>query len=263
MIRASGWLNFVSAAGNYGSETMDEKRVEDDWPPRRRASYVSEADVKEFAAAKKSAETLAQGFVPWVSMLVRPATTIRRIVQIDPQMHVMLVSCLYGMYSLLKMNDGVRKGALTSVNAVPLCLIVLLVGPVIGIISVSVMSWCNRIAARFLGGQATEHETQAAVAWSVLPHIYAMPIALATATLNAPDLGFDRTALANNLTLLNLLFRIIASLWSFILCVIALAEVNRFAWWRALLTLVVAFLMIGVIFAAVALFFIALYFVLS
>ena len=173
---------------------------------------------------------------PFVSMLVRPAATIRQIVNCDPQLHVMLLSCMYGINALLRLNDGLRNWHLNYVVLLPIALVA---GPIWGLLSVSFVSWCARIVSSSLGGVASEHETQASLAWSLLPEIYTFPLTLMTAIVISPDTGSSRAGFVSTIIHLHLAASLAARSWSLILWVNALAEVNRFSRWKGLAAVLV------------------------
>jgi hypothetical protein len=180
--------------------------------------------------AEQPLEAPALTVNPFVAMLIKPAATIRQIVDILPQLHVMLLSCIYGINALLRLNDGMRNWQLDYVILLPIALIV---GPVFGLLSVSLVSWCARTISSSLGGVATEHETQASLVWSLLPEIYTFPFTLATAIITSPDTGSHRADLVGSVLFWHLAASWAARGWSLVLWVLALAEVNRFSRWRA------------------------------
>ena len=106
----------------------------------------------------------------WLSILFKPAATIRQIVEVDPQMHVMLISCVYGINALLGINNGLPgRPGLSIISYAVLMPVALVAGPLCGLIVVALISSCFRMIAGQVGGVASEHETQAAVAWSLAP----------------------------------------------------------------------------------------------
>jgi hypothetical protein len=197
---------------------------------------------------------------PWLWMLVRPGDTIRQIVDFDPQYYVVLLSCLYGIGAML---IGTIQNPNLHLNYMVLLPIVLVGGPLLGLLSVSLIGWALRIAAPYSGGHASEHETQAAFAWSLLPEIYVLPLAFAAAIAVSPDTGLVQERPAIALIIATLVASVASRLWSFVLLLNTLAEVNRFSRWSAFTTLVTAGLILFVISILFVLPFVGMYFVLG
>jgi len=197
---------------------------------------------------------------PWLWMLVQPADTIRQIVDFDPQYYVLLLSCLYGISALL---IGTIQNPNLHLNYTVLLPTVLVGGPLFGLLSVSLIGWTLRIAAPHSGGHASEHETQAAFAWSLLPEIYVLPLAFAAAIAVSPDTGVVQAGTATALIIATLVASVASRLWSFVLLLNTLAEVNQFSLWSAFTTLVTAALILFVLAVLFFLPFVGLYFVLG
>lgn len=197
---------------------------------------------------------------PWLLMLVRPTATIRQIVNFDPQFHVMLLACLYGIHSMMGAGIGDPN---KNVGYVVLLPVALIVGPLAGIIAISIAGLATRLAAKAIGGKASEHETQAAIAWSQLPQIYMLPLTCVAAIVVSPDFNIANTILARVVVLVTLIASIIAEIWSFVLWLNAIAEVNRFSRWEAFFAFLISALIVALLLALVAIPFIAMYFMLG
>jgi Yip1 domain len=224
--------------------------------PTRRKPYVRVATTE----TEEPAVVHGPKLDPWLSILIRPRATIRQIVVVDPQHHVLLLSSMYGMNALL--GRVVSRPDIVNVSNWISLLIALVVGSLFGILSVSLVSWFAHTIAEFLGGAATEHETQAALAWSLLPEIYTFPFALAAVLVVSSDLGLNPTSQMKTITLL--LFGInslVSRAWSFVLWINTLAEVNRFSLWKSLATIILAFLAMFFSMVAIYLLFLAVYYV--
>jgi Yip1 domain len=140
------------------------------------------------------------------------------------------------VWSQLRLNDGIRNLQLSYVVLLPTALIA---GPIFGLFSVSLVSWFARIISDGLDGAATEHETQASLAWSLLPEIYTLPLTLLMAIIAAPDTGSSNASLVRAVMIWHLAVSSAARAWSLVLWIFALAEVNRFSKWRALAAVLV------------------------
>jgi hypothetical protein len=197
---------------------------------------------------------------PWLWMLVDPTETIRQIVDFDPQHYVLLLSCLYGINAML---IGTIQNPYLHLNYTALLPVVPVGGPLLGLLSVSLISWALRMAAPHSGGHASEHETQAAFAWSLLPEIYVLPLTFAAAIAVSPDTGSARANATTALIIATLVSSVASRLWSFVLLLNTLAEVNQFSRWNAFTTLVTAGLILFVLSILFVLPFAGMYFVLG
>jgi len=236
------------------SDVLKSTRIKGDVPTvKKPLVYLPENLVEEAPKADSPDE-------PWLSMLVQPAATIRQIVDFDPQFYVMLLACLYGINSIMGAGIGDPNSKVSYVILLPVALIA---GPIAGIIFISLASAAIRSSAQLFRGVASEHETQAALAWSLLPQIYTLPLTCAVAIAVAPDFNIAKTRLAVAAVLVFLVASLVAQLWSFVLWLFAIAEVNQFTLWDAFFTLLISMMIMALLLVAILLPFVAMYFMLG
>jgi len=168
---------------------------------------------------------------PWVSMLTEPVITIRRIVNYNPNYHVLLLAAMYGIVIVLSLNDGtVESMQLSLVYLLPLAVVV---GPIVGVLLYYVTSACLKWASSLLGGVATHAEMRAANVWSTLPLLIAAPVVIVTSIATSEECIGAAEPYVDALVDLTRLADRITNIWSFVLSLAAIAEVSHFSRWRA------------------------------
>ncbi len=203
---------------------------------------------------------------PWIAIWMSPRETIKKIVDRDPTYQVIMLGALSGALLMLNSMLGAVLGfAPTPLPAalVPYLPILTFASPFLGALfgllglysTAFMMHW----AGRALGGVGNALTVRAAVAWSEVPQIclsvVMLLILLGTGVWQAlvpsmpdPNAAAAAAAAAANPFTLTRGVEAIISIWSFILLLHCVGEVHRFSAWRAL----GAFLLPGVIFAAIA-----------
>jgi len=197
------------------------------------------------------------GLTPWLTIWLRPRATIRQIVGTDPGHRVILLAALSGLFRAL---DGVSRGNLG--DFWPLWVILVLcavIGPLAGIIGLYLSGIILRWTGGLLGGQATEAEVRAAVAWSSVPGIAAGVIlwipmlalyggeAFASAAPRTDALfeGSPVLALLGGLILMGaLVVARVMGFWGLIVFLKCLGEVHRCSVWEALVAAVIPFVVV-------------------
>jgi signal peptidase I len=156
---------------------------------------------------------------PFSTLWLSPGQTIERIVAANPRQFVVVLAALGGIIGFIAQAAG---GGWLSFSAL-LWLGIVVIGAVIGIVSLyfngAVMGWIGRR----LGGRASALEIRAAWAWSGVPAIVGIVIALAIGALGAP---------AEVTSLIALAF----GFWSVIAFLVMLGTLEHFGFFRALVT---------------------------
>jgi hypothetical protein len=186
---------------------------------------------------------------PWLSIWIEPRGTIRKIVDSDPERHVLLLAVLAGVYRALEnAADRAMGDDASLLGILALSLVSGLIGGVISLyIAGAVFTW----AGSLFGGEASSEDVRAAAAWSSVPDVVLLIVLLFpmavfgrewfSSSLNLPD-----NALIG-LWLLGLVgVGIVLTVWKAFLFVKCLAEVHNFSAWRGLAASIVGVLTLGV-----------------
>lgn len=106
---------------------------------------------------------------PWLWMWTRPRATIRQIVDADPMYAVWPLAAFVGICQVSDIVGDVlvfsRGGWLQAL------LLMLLVGPLIGIVQNAMQGWLLNGVFQWFGGTGDLRQTRCAVAWGMLPYI--------------------------------------------------------------------------------------------
>ena len=177
---------------------------------------------------------------PWLTIWTRPRATIRQIVDSDPKRLVLILAMGGGIAGTLERSA--KKSLGDQVPSQYLPGVILMGGALVGVLSLYLFGLIFRWTGRWLGGKADSVQVRAALAWSSVPIILALPlwiplIALAGENLFksgqpsrglGPPQAIATTALGGILT--------VVYIWSYFTAVKTLAEVHQFSAWKALAT---------------------------
>lgn len=176
---------------------------------------------------------------PWTRIWTRPRATIRHLVQTDPKRHVAVLAILGGVaQALIQMMDS---GAGEELSLPAIFALALTVGPVLGLMALYIGAALLRWSGRWIGGRASGQELRTAVAWANVP----MVVVLAAFVLLLPLVGrlpfLDDEALAIlplnvgqaiGMLVLGIAIAVLA-VWSFVLLLKGVGEVQGFSAWKA------------------------------
>lgn len=197
------------------------------------------------------------GLNPWRSILTKPKQTIRMIVDYNPNYRLMILSAIYGFSSLLGIAQNLRLG--DNLDSLSIIILSLILAPLWGYLLFSLSSWFLFICGRWLKGAATFKEIRAALAWSKVPMLASIVLWIMLIILFKKELfqsnGSQEVFSGFKIILLLsiLMVQLIASIWSIVIYINALAEVQRFSILRAIgniiLVIIVTALFFMIIFA--------------
>jgi hypothetical protein len=198
----------------------------------------------------------SQTFNPWLTIWTQPRATIRQIVKHNPDYQVIVLGALLGMAQAL--DRAAARNAGDSLGLPMILLLCLIGGPIGGLVFLYLGGALLQWIGRWLGGLATMAEVRAALAWSSVPNIFGLAIWLPALALLGSDL-FTATAprvAAQPLLALVLLalaaIKLFLGVWSTLLTLWCLSEVQQFSVWRALGSVLLAGLILIVPFVVLA-----------
>ena len=211
---------------------------------------VSEHD-EIIVSEENSGNDDEQPLSPWLTIWIFPRNTIRQIVDTNPRKNVILLSGLAGIFGFFDRAMGNNLGDI--VPFIYLILLMIILGPLLGIVAVYIGGIILNWTGSLFGGVANQLDVRAAIAWSSLP-------GLLISIFNLPKLLLFRDEAFTSMTLRtdailhsNLLFLqmisiyslvlmllgVVFSLWGVIILIINVAEVNRFSVWKSILSIVI------------------------
>ncbi|NDD58972.1 MAG: hypothetical protein EBZ47_06975 [Chlamydiae bacterium] len=181
---------------------------------------------------------------PWKTMWTHPKSTVRAIVQYDARYRFLSLCVIYGLPSMLQMAQNMSLGLSYSLVGIVLgCLFLSLFAGMIGITATSALLY---LTGKWLGGSASYLQIRCAVSWSNITNIISILIwaALITAFKGSlfTDL-FETAAFTQKESLLLMgvfLTQTTMSIWSLVLLIQGVSEVQRFSSWKSLLALLMS-----------------------
>jgi hypothetical protein len=189
-------------------------------------------------------QTISTKFNPWLEILYRPRTTIRRIIQLDPKRGVYVLAALAGYAQFF---DNASDQAIGNNMALPTILGTgLVAGGVGGIIGLAIGTFVIGFVARRLGGDAESEDTMAALAWAQVPSVISLVLVAVQLLVFGGDFFKSEIPILEENPAIALVFVPIAaaglllSLWQLVLTVLTIAEVNRFSIWRSIAALLIS-----------------------
>jgi hypothetical protein len=156
---------------------------------------------------------------------------------------------LAGISAALTMASAQSLG--NSFSLTTILVICLVLGPVLGIISLYIMGELLRGAGSWLDGRGTSREVRAAIAWASVPNIFTLPLWIPKLLIFGEELFMvpivERMDTSSPLGIASIGFTIVeiaVGIWSWFVWLKSLGEVHRFSAWKAL----GAYLLTGLIF---------------
>jgi signal peptidase I len=163
---------------------------------------------------------------PWITIWFSPRLTIERLVAARPGYFVWPLAILGTVASIYNQISVIYSASFLSDWQLALSL--LLFGAVVGIVWLYFYGFMLSWIGKLLGGRASALHMRAAFAWSTLPTI------LGFALIAIIDGVTGRGSTLDSVPLMVAAF----SLWSFVIFLLMLGRVERFGFWRTILTYV-------------------------
>lgn len=186
-------------------------------------------------------------FNPFITMWRRPRATIRAVVAIAPKYMVSSLASLAGIGQALdnasSLNTGARAGVLGTL------FVAMIAGPIGGMFALWLVGWIVEQVGRLLGGQASRNAVRAALAWSMVPVIWALLLWIPKILVFGDEIFMsDMTSVDTNpfaafALMVFLVLDVGAALWTFVLMGKSLSEVEGFSVWRAAAALVLGWVL--------------------
>lgn len=193
------------------------------------------------------------GFNPWLRMWTHPKSTIRSIVNYDPNYRLYILSAIYGFVSLIGSFQSFALGR--AINFYYLLIIGLIIAPIWGYLIFSFASFFIHLTGKWLKGQAKYKEIRACIAWSNVPMIGNLILWIFLLIIFKSDIfndfpgSFEITIPQRSILFIVMLSQLILSIWVIVLYINSLAEVQKFSVGKSVLNMILAvILFIGIFF---------------
>ncbi len=220
-----------------------------------------------------SNEIAQAGFVinPWWAIWIRPRAAVQQVLSSDPRYAVLALAAIGGLLSLFKFAEG--GGLASFIPFVAVLAVISLGGPLLGVLKLYLGGLLVARIGRSFGGTGTARHARAALAWGSIP---AVAGSLVFATVLIAQSGpffvneeFEQTQaelrtlfwsplpanepetspgpLAGALLAGASLLVLSGFLWTVVTTIKTTAEAHGFSSWRALVTLTVTWLTVGLV----------------
>jgi len=191
------------------------------------------------------------GINPWTRIWTHPRETVRKIVEFNPKFRFLALSFLHGIPMVFYLAQDLSLGDTFSLAGIIIVSLILAI--FLGMLSITIGAALLYWTGKWIGGKGSFYPVRAAVSWSNVPNIV---IILCWATLifffrhqvflAAFQKGeFVGAALA--IYGVVLLVQAVMSIWSLIILIKGLAEVQGFSAWKGLLNVLIPFFMIAIL----------------
>jgi len=182
-------------------------------------------------------------FNPYKSIWLQPRSTIQRIVDTNPTYLVLVLLALTGI------ANGVSAASVEGwgydMSLLWVFFIIVAIFPLITILLLYLVSGLTRWTGKWLGGKATQEQIRAAYAWSYIPIIATIALYVPLFMFYGFDLfNYQHTTFSDSLPMVpvqsGVAFGIVAiaevvlNVWSFVIALHCLGQVQGFSAWRAL-----------------------------
>lgn len=187
---------------------------------------------------------------PWLKIWLKPRETIQQIVNFDPKYAFYFLSGIYGFNMLMNMAQNLSLGKEYSLSGILLGLVILSV--FVGMLFISITSGLLLWTGKWIGGKGTYYPIRASVAWSNVPIIVNIILWLILVAYFKREVfidSFTETPFFGKemvLTTFVFLIQSVLSIWSFVIMVKGLAQVQGFSAWKGLLNILIPFFMVGI-----------------
>lgn len=182
---------------------------------------------------------------PWFSMWFRPRATIENLIDTAREFDGWIFALILAGIGQ-KLGDAWLDSAAETSSVVKI-LVISSIGGVIGaIFSLVVFGFLVLKIGQFLGGTASRDNVMVALGWSGVPFALSLLVWVPMLLLDGERMFSDVTelevpALAVLVTYVSIgLFVLVISLWSAILFVISLSQVQKYSKWKSLVTSLLA-----------------------
>ncbi|MBM3207012.1 MAG: YIP1 family protein [Chlamydiae bacterium] len=197
---------------------------------------------------------------PWKGMWTNPKQTIRAVVTHDPRYRFITLCVINGLPAMLQVAQNMSLGF--SYSLVGILLGSIFLSLFAGMIGITVASGLLYLTGKWIGGMSSFLQIRCAVSWSNVTNVisilmWAILIVMFDKVLFT-DL-FETASFTKKESLLLMgvfLTQTVMSVWSLVLLVQSLAEVQGFSSWKSILNILLSFGILIAFFWLIGLFFV-------
>ncbi len=194
------------------------------------------------------------GCNPWFSIWVKPRMTIQHIIDYKPNYRLWWLCAIYGFVSILGFFQTFSFGYFFHFYG--LIVFSVIFSFICGYVIFSIIAFFMYFVGKWFKGKATFKQVRAAIAWANVPMIIIVVIWIILLCLYKGILFREFTKsvpldTANTIILFVLMIiQIILSVWSIIIFINALAQVEKYSIIRSIFTIIVGAIILFLVFIA-------------
>lgn len=181
---------------------------------------------------------------PWLSMWNQPRTTVRTLTHSRPTFGVYLLSTVYALQSLFFYANWWSLGL--SFNYSPIITVSVIASPFFAVVWLYFMGYIYYLTGRIFRGNAEALYLRTCLAWSKIPYSVNLLMWFVLIFSN-PNYVFIQDSLGPSSLFVNLIV-LIVGIWSFVLLVQSVREVQQFSFLKALANVILAWLVSGIVY---------------
>jgi hypothetical protein len=197
---------------------------------------------------------------PFLTIWTRPRATIRAIVDTDPTYRVLALTSASGIVGAL--NNAAQRNAGDRLPVSAILGMAIVVGPIGGLIGLYVGAWFLGLSGRWLGGRADSEDIRSALAWSAVPTLVVIPIWIIQLAVFGHEMftsampSVEANPLLYIVVIATAVAETVLAIWSFVIVLKTLGEVQGFSAWRAFgsMLLITLIILIPLVVLAIVLF---------
>lgn len=188
---------------------------------------------------------------PWRTIWTQPKATIAQITAGNPNRSIWWLATIYGFCSMLNMFQSIAIGSVLGTFGI--LLLALVIAPFYGYITFSVWSFVVLWVGKLFKGQGSFKTVRAAYAWSCVPITLNIPLWLLMVFLFGHQLflNFPEAHLLPSsqvfLLFAILIVKVVLAIWSLVIFLNALAEVQKISVFKAILNALIAAVILGIV----------------
>ncbi|KPK32678.1 MAG: hypothetical protein AMS24_03465 [Chlamydiae bacterium SM23_39] len=189
---------------------------------------------------------------PWISILTKPKSTIRKIVDFNPNYRLLILSWIYGFYITTSIAQNM-KFLISKWDLFPIVVLLIILAPIFGYLSFSIFSWFVFKIGKWIDGKGSFKEIRASIAWATVPLIVNVLISIFFISFFKKDffIGPAKEYLVKLdmflLIFIALLIQITTIIWFYVIYFNALAEVQKFSVLKAFLNVFLTIIILGIL----------------
>ncbi len=192
---------------------------------------------------------------PWLNIWFKPKATVAKVVDENPNRSLWTLAWVYGFCSLMNLFQSMSLGAALGTGWILALAVVL--AALWGYVNFTVWSWFVKLVGKWFGGKGNFKSIRCAYAWSCVPIVINVPLWLLMVItfghqlfVNFPDAHLLGSGEILFLFVV-LIVKVILAVWSLVIYLNGLAQVQDFSVLKAILNVIVAGIIVAAIFVGI------------